>query len=140
MFVTSDSHEVRVASAMEEGGLRSWRAVSMSLPMRLFIPSWVFLDDGREVGERAFLMHERDFEGLLAKVGPADLRSLYYMKPAIGDAHSVEFREVRKIWSASGAYGDRTNHLAYEDEHGVRFVHAGALETSRFKHQIWPVY
>lgn len=138
MFVTSNKHEVKVASVIEGEGLRCWRAVHVSHPMSMFVPSWISAVEGTEFSERAFLMHERDLQRLIEEVGLWSLRGLQYLEPMDSDPHRLRLREVRRIWAAESAFGDETPHLVMEDEQGVQFVHVGNVSSIKLKHQIWP--
>ncbi|RIX78814.1 hypothetical protein D3H34_15510 [Acidovorax cavernicola] len=139
MFVTMDSHEVRISSMLAGPGVRCWRAVKLNLSIPFFFPTWVVQEDDLEVPERALLIYESDFLDLFESVGPQSLRHLQYLAPMESDRDRWQIRDIRKIWSATSGDADQVEHLVLEDESGAQFTHYYMGTSFSIRHQIWPV-
>jgi hypothetical protein len=139
MFMTMDSHEVRISSMLAGPGVKCWRAVQLNLTIPAFFPTWVVREDDLEISERALLIYESDFLDLFESVGPQSLRHVQYLEPTESDPDRWQIRDVRKIWSAISADADQTNHLVLEDESGAQFTHFGVRSPFNLQHQIWPL-
>lgn len=139
MFMTMDSHEVRISSVLAGPGARCWRAIQLNLSIPFFFPTWVVQEDDLEVPERALLIYESDFLNLFESVGPQSLRHLQYLAPKESDPDRWEIRDIRKIWSATSADADQVELLVLEDESGAQFTHYDMRTSFSIRHQIWPV-
>lgn len=139
MFMTMDSHEVRISSMLAGPGARCWRAIQLNLSIPFFFPTWVVQEDDLEVPERALLIYESDFLDLFESVGPQSLRYLQYLAPMESDRDRWQIRDIRKIWSATSADADQVDLLVLEDESGAQFTHYNMRASFSIRRQIWPV-
>lgn len=139
MFMTMDSHEVRISSMLAGPGARCWRAIQLNLSIPFFFPTWVVHEDDLEVPERALLIYESDFLDLFESVGPQALRHVQYLAPMASDPERWEIRDLRKIWSATSADNGPVEHLVLEDQSGAQFTHYDMRTSFSIQRQIWPV-
>lgn len=139
MFMTMDSHEVRISSMLAGPGARCWRAIQLNLSIPFFFPTWVVHEDDLEVPERALLIYESDFLDLFESVGPQALRHVQYLAPMESDPGRWEIRDIRKIWSATSTDSAQVEHLVLEDQSGAQFTHYDTRTSSSIQRQIWPV-
>lgn len=139
MFMTMDSHEVRISSMLAGPGARCWRAIQLNLSIPFFFPTWVVHEDDLEVPERALLIYESDFLNLFESVGPQALRHVQYLAPMESDPVRWEIRDIRKIWSATNVDDGQVEYLVLEDQSGAQFTHYDIRAPFSIQRQIWPV-